>query len=315
MKIESTKITGNVGCKKLPDRCHPDQVPEDGRSFFNAHRQKGLKPATPRGYWLEPENLRKLAKQVYQEEGSLAGHLYLSAAIRRRYPGGLAQIQQDLFIRPHRKANGFWSPEVIEQEARIFVNKHGDISHALLIQEGKGDLAAAIEQKYPGKTYHSLKSNIELRINRKPYNFWTNDQIESMAIEFYREKGVLNTHILEENGLSDLRAAISARYPGGFTELRVRLGIQEARKPRRYWNPEKIHATASNFYKDFGELSIRILRKKGCGDLLQAILRIYPGGFRQLKIDLGITIELKGSLASTQQANLDLDNLLEGNNG
>ncbi|MEK7517379.1 MAG: hypothetical protein AAB583_02425 [Patescibacteria group bacterium] len=114
----------------------------------------------PDGYWTF-ETVKEETILFYQQYRDISQKLLyrngrgdLVNQIRFHYPGGLYQVQVDLGVKPKQrlsKPNGYWTVEVILQEALDFYTQYGSISQQLLRQHRRADLKGAIEQHYPGK--------------------------------------------------------------------------------------------------------------------------------------------------------------------
>lgn len=124
--------------------------------------------------------------------------------------------------------------------------------------------------------------------SQKPKGYWTSENIEREARNFYEQEGRLTVYVLDKKGRSDLLTAITGKYPGGIYELRAKLGLAEPRKRRGYFNEATIERDALVFHKKEGNISARILTKRKESSLLSAISRTYPGGMRALKEKLEI---------------------------
>jgi hypothetical protein len=109
----------------------------------------------PVGYWNDPENIEREAREVLEKEGTITQKLLAehgkSGLTRglRLYPGGLAGLLQKLGVVPNRRVN-YWTPETIEQEAKSFLEKFGQISQKAFRTHQRYDLQSAISGKYPG---------------------------------------------------------------------------------------------------------------------------------------------------------------------
>jgi len=65
----------------------------------------------------------------------------------------LSTLQSSGFYesRKELKTASYWTNERIMEEAREFLDTKGNISQALLVQNGRVDLCSAIQGHYPGK--------------------------------------------------------------------------------------------------------------------------------------------------------------------
>ena len=183
----------------------------------------------PQGYW-RPETIRREALEFYDLAGGLTFTLldkhkaaYLEGAIGR-YPGGIGQLRKDLGIRgPARKPLGYWNPEQVEEEARQFLEKEGDLTVKLLSSKNRHDLLGAIAEVYPGNLTE-LKIKLGVERTSKPRGYWTPENTELEALEFLEELGEISQGFLIQQGRSDLVNAIR-KYPGGMYGLKEKLGV------------------------------------------------------------------------------------------
>ena len=86
-------------------------------------------------------------------EKSLVAHnrYDLAGAIAQRYKGSIQKLRKDLALENKQKPKGYWTPELIEEEARKFYAEVGHISGVNLPQHKRSDLWGAIQTRYPGK--------------------------------------------------------------------------------------------------------------------------------------------------------------------
>lgn len=116
--------------------------------------------------------------------------------------------------------------------------------------------------------------------------------IEHEASIFISEGNILTHQNLEDNKMSSIAHAIQKYYPGALTALSQNLGIDITRRPNRFWDQpevaENIKNQAAEFFQQEGSFSKKLLAQRGEKGLLSATIRKYPGGFRQLRIDLDL---------------------------
>lgn len=237
-----------------------------------------------------------------------SGETALLSSIYRYFPDGLAGLQSRLKVEVDpRRPRGYWTdPKKIEDEARVVLAEHGDISKNLLEEIGRSDLVGAATRHYPGGLF-ALKDRLQVQ-TRKPRGYYTVEQIESDARAFVGEHGSLHPQIMKEAGYSSLSAKIS-QYPGGRRGLAAALGIGKAEQFRGPWPQERILEIAKQIFDDEGKISNYYLQKTQRSGLGSAVTRYYPGGWKQLHIDLGIETTEKN--ISLEQANAAMDSLLE----
>lgn len=184
-------------------------------------------------YWEDPANIEAEARTVYDRTGGLTqasakgiknlGMLW--AAIRRYYPGGLEQLRVNLEVAsPGVKPHGYWTEQQIEQETLEFYQAEGALSGKLLRSRDRVDLKSAIDENYAGGMT-ALKQKLGIKITKKPPTYWTEDQIERDALEFYNQAGSLTQKTLLGERRSDLSNAILKKYPRGFRGLKQKLGL------------------------------------------------------------------------------------------
>jgi len=123
----------------------------------------------PNGHWT-PEQIEKEAFEFYKTEGELTQTTLnkkkrgdLSRAIQL-YPGQMAKLKERLGIIAISKPKGYWTPQVIEQQAELFFKNHGVLSFSMLHSQNRKDLANAISHHYPGRmTALKQKFGIQLK--------------------------------------------------------------------------------------------------------------------------------------------------------
>ncbi|MEK7616807.1 MAG: hypothetical protein AAB414_02035 [Patescibacteria group bacterium] len=270
----------------------------------------------PNGYWTE-EKIREEAGQIFQQEGKLTQAVIvgmsrsrLVRAISNFYPGGLRQLRKDFNTEYTAKPVGYWTPEQIEIEAQSFYIQNGDISNNKMRRDKAGALAGAITRFYPGG-WPQLRKNLGIELPRVQRGYWTQEEIERKALEFYQKHGQISRYSLSNNGEGALGTAISSTYGGSYVVLRERLGIPASKRRKRgYWTSENIAVEALEFFNTFGVLTYPALTANKYYGLQSAIHR-SPGGLRGLKLKLGIEKTKQDSVPS-EEANQQLRRLLEG---
>jgi hypothetical protein len=270
-------------------------------------RNLGLTPnRKPPGYWQRPEAfavIRNQAAEFYDTEGYLTQSLLnqrgrgdLSNAISR-YPGGMRQLKEDLGLKIAKKANGYWTPDRIQDQVIAFVQSNGRLAPNTLSEYGRDDLRYGVTKHYPGG-WRQLRVDLGLQPLRVPNGSWTPEKIREEAQAFYQEHGHVSRMILEQNGRSGLIGAAKKYYPGGWSQLRLDLGLKALKEP---WTPDQIKREAKEFYQAEGKLTQRWLEGKGHSGLSRAIKAKYPGGWIQLRIDLGLEASKKPKGYWTQE--------------
>lgn len=201
-----------------------------------------------------------------------------------------------------RKPSGYWTDtEAIELAALAFYEEQGWMTQHNLKSKGRSDLWAAIRRYYPGGL-KNLRQKLDIpRI--KPV-IWSPERIRSEVQDFIAQGNRLGPITLERSGKTELSRAIHRKYPGGWSQLRKDLDL----KPLvTTWTPELIREEALKFFLAEGRITGRLVVLKGKSGLGFAIQNKYPGGWDQLRKDIGKEVQT----ISTKQANSDLETLFE----
>lgn len=126
----------------------------------------------PKGFWT-PEQTLEEAKKFIDQEGNLSRKLLLQSnrvdllGALNRYPGRMSQAKLDLGLVPRvKRSNGYWTPELIEQETIKVFQKEGYLTVSLIEKLGQGALAYAITHSYPGGM-QALRERLGIS-NQKP---------------------------------------------------------------------------------------------------------------------------------------------------
>lgn len=280
--------------KKLPD--------EDNNGYFQRLIQELNVPRDKRGRisWTNlrrtPEKLElfvELSASAFVENGVLtekilvdSGRRDLNSGVVRFYPGGRNALTDKLGLSIGSRPR-YWTPEVIEKKAREFIESNGGLTQRLLYDRGLSGLSYAIQRYFPGGML-GFKNLIGITINSRPPGFWTEEEVEKEAADFFQENGGLTHPLLAKNSRHDLIGGI-AKYPGNIIGLKRKLRIDFAQQQSGYWRDiESIEREARDFYFSFGGLSHRSLNAHRKFSLRHAINKYYPGGIRSLKDKLGI---------------------------
>lgn len=243
------------------------------------------------------------------------GMSWFDRGVSQNYPGGITTLRMRINgdIKPQhalsvgednlprdRRGRVFWSRlandeerlrQILEDEARTHLVKWGTLTQKSLSEVGQTGLNHAIQLYYPDGL-SGLKTKVEVANNQKPKGFWRNpENIRFAAQIFLKQHQQLSVDALRQFGCTSLENAIP-NYPGGWTQLRIDLGLKELRKSSGYWTPDTIKAETRKFYESHGLLSRRALIASGRSDLNGQITH-YLGGMAQLKRDLGIPLMRK----------------------
>lgn len=270
------------------------------------------------GFWDE-QRIYKTAAQVYATHGALTirllsetGNKNLLAAVFRNYSGGIVKLKRDLGIDEVQRPAGYWTVEAIEREATSFINEYDQLSFNLLTSHQQHSLRHAIQNKYPGSIF-ALRSKLGISdpISRPP-GYWQGlnacAEIEDIARDIANRVGRLSAKVLIREASSGYLRAVVKYYPEGLFGLQAQFNIQQFQKPHGYWTKERIFAEALEIYQNEGRISHFYLTRTKHGSLAHAVTDKYPGGWKQLRLDLFTLID--NSSRTVEEANKDLDSLL-----
>jgi hypothetical protein len=216
----------------------------------------------------------------------------LASVITKFYPGKMAALAESLDVEQSHKPQGYWSIEIIEQEAQAFLATHTKLTLTLLIRNQNGPLAAAIGEHYPDGM-RGLQEKLGYRTRAKPKRYWNIDSIESAASELLANGGIITHNHLTRSGRQDLVSAVRHYYPGGLLALKAKLGVESTQKPVGYWNSETVKQEVLDYLQSGYTLTFTQLEANERDDLYSAIRAHYPGGLRQLKKDLQLSVRSK----------------------
>lgn len=285
--------------------------------MFEMQDRFGIPHQRPKNFWKDPENIEAEARRIisgghnlYQKELGDIGQSSFVASTIRNYPGGWRGLKQSLGVEVTQKPHGYWTPERILHDAREFQQLNGSLTQRLLQESDRHDLIHGINRHYPGG-FTAIKAELGLK-TIAPHHFWTPEEIRKAALDFLEEEGNLSMSLLPKRGRGDLRVAIG-KYPGRMQGLKrdLHLDIKRSRE-KGYWTSENIEREAREFFEKYGQLSATHVMTAKQHGLLNAITRRYPGGFAELRKNLGIVDIKEEPLISTEQANSELSKLLEG---
>lgn len=218
-----------------------------------------------------------------------AGMSSISGAIARDYPGGLQGIKEHFGVattkRPIRRPI---SPEDILRDARDFSEREGGLSETLIREKKRQDLYQRARKHYPGG-WMQLQKDLGLTPKRPKTQYYSEEQTRRDALEFFKSEGNISLPLLASKGSSALVARIQRRYPGRIRQLKKDIGMEESRRPRKYWkDPQNIEKEAAEFLAKEGELTSSAVFGKGRADLWAAVERYYPEGWSKLRDKLGV---------------------------
>ncbi|MBT4445960.1 hypothetical protein HOC96_01810 [archaeon] len=257
----------------------------------------------PDGYWDDPENILREAKELLLRErlaklptsSKLAemGHSSLGFAITNNFSGGYRGIRRELGEKKIVHEIGYWDDtKTIEDEARKFLEGEKlDLLPAYnrIRTLGYGGLATAISVKYPGRI-SALRKKIGSNIKEKQV-----EEIREAARKFLEDEGfeiLPGASTLIKLGYASLSAKIYRNYPGRIRKIRKDLGGDLNRKSKGYWtNPKNILDEARSLIDKHDLESFPgydEIKKLNATGLSSAVYRYYPGGLYALRDDLGV---------------------------
>lgn len=109
----------------------------------------------PGGEWT-PDYIEQQARELIEAGHGLTqkslqkmGRADLAGAIAAHYPGKLTALKRHLGIKVKAPAHE-WDADKIFGEAIAFAAKHGNLNHAVLRENKRGDLSNVITKRYPG---------------------------------------------------------------------------------------------------------------------------------------------------------------------
>lgn len=234
------------------------------------------------------------AKTIVEETGNFSssflqqsGRSDLSHAIVRYFPNGFIGVAHALDPDMPKVKPGYWQDtDNIRAEAKKVIESGIELTSNQLHAAGYSSLRKAIQENYVGG-WTKLRNDLGLPSRYKPRGYWTPENIQKEAAAFIESGGELSYGNLQRAGKSGLGMAIN-NYPGGLTQLRYDLNIQNPTRPNGYFNdPANMEAEAQKIIEETGQLSSKDLKKRG----LSNALKKYPGGVRALKEKLGISLD------------------------
>lgn len=178
---------------------------------------------------------------------------------------------------------------------------------------GEPSLLTGIELYYPGGLTAVRKSIGAEDPRRKPAGFWTIENIEVAAREFYDQHGRLTQPALKSYKMTGLESAITDRYPGGITGLQKNLEIGLSRRPVGEWTAGKVEEEARAYTEKGGKLTFKALYDAGRADLAGAISFHFPGRMTALKRELGQKVKTQGNEWTADKIKQEARAFIEGN--
>lgn len=191
------------------------------------------------------DEVRRDALDFYNQYKRLSRKALIAFKRRRllnlidRYPGKINQLKIDLGLEssPNIPSQQLGQPkfthEQIEDEALKIYQREGKVTKDVLESFGRQDLIWAIRKHYPGR-YKGLRDNLGLAkpvttqgVDKKPYGYWSIEQIEKEGREFYKQVGKLSHRSFKRANRQDLLRAIRGHYPGGLAAFREKFGAPD----------------------------------------------------------------------------------------
>lgn len=271
----------------------------------------------PNNYWKDPDvieqealKLLELGFDISYKTSTQVNAAGLNHAIYKYYPGGMVGLREKLGMEITKRPKGYWTTGEIELQARDFLSSSEKLTQQQLCEKGRSDLAAAITRFYPNGFY-GLQKTLGLTVTKVPNNYWTKERIEDEVAGLLEKIETLNYNSLREHERHDLVIAILYQYPGKIRSLREHFGLQpELRRPSGFWNIENIEAVSRKIVQSGGILTSKWMEENKLSSLAFAIKKKYPGGIKSLRKNLGVELQSRKGVFSTNQANAWLEDLL-----
>lgn len=278
------------------------QITEKGDVYYFAKRLGYEVNQKPRDYWKNWENLRNELLPICKNIGRLPSSNYLrgigrsdlDVAINRIWGGG-AKVAAKLGYHTQKKPFGYWDDwQIIKKELSPLYVRIGKMpSQSYLNSIGKGDLAAAISQRWEG--FHKVAAKLGYASKQKPKGYWNKwSNLKGELLPICKKLGKMPVgDYLKQIGRNDLRHAIII-YGGGPAKVAKKLGYDAATKPKGYWNKWKnLRNEILPICRKIGKMpSGEYLRKAGRADLDAALYKNWGGSVKVAK-RLGYTLSQK----------------------
>ena len=214
------------------------------------------------------------------------------------------------------RSNSEHRSELLEEEARLLMEKGIHISLDGLLEAGMYDFWNAVNQFYPGKI-NALKEKLGIT-SRKRKNFTTlvtspekglprydngdfspaslkddpeqlKRRIEEEALKILENGINLTVAELRKNNLSGFHSAVNDYYPGKLSALKDFFSLFHQRPPDYWKNTSNLEAESEKLVKAGCNLMPRELAAIGMGMILVAANKYYPGKIYALRKKFGLT--------------------------
>lgn len=237
------------------------------------------------GIRLDTQSLRK------------GGHIMFERAVRKHYTGGIVALRSNMDVADTVSKRYNWqamedAETVIRKLVLIYMLEN---NKSTIIKQDLNDLgvASAVDRLYTDQ-YQGLLRDLYIQPLRTSWESYPEkeriERIEEKAREILAEGGRLSTQDLRVNN-SAFETAIVKYYPGGLPALRKKLGVGDTVKRKKYNFAQEADPVASitqeirRIIAEEGDIESEDLNKRG---LYGPIQRYYPGGYQQLRKDLGL---------------------------
>lgn len=188
---------------------------------------------------------------------------------------------------------------IIEKEIEKCVAEGIKLTKRGLKEAGKTALFGIIETYYDGGLRALRDKFEEAKIkNRKPKGFWKS--LEGQELMREEAKAILDKYktisqnLLRRSGKGYIHTSAAESYTGGWAQLLIDIGYQTSRKtkyaPKGFWKTtegqDEMRSRGKAFIEGHRSITKKLLIQNGQTDLLGAIVKDYPGGWKQFLKDV-----------------------------
>lgn len=145
-------------------------------------------------------------------------------------------------------------PEFKKNSPEVTRNVGGDKTsgdnipvHVEQFEQASPDRVSMTDESSSGDIIISKKGHVRWSVLQKDSER-LRSFIEHEAVKFLDQHGDISGTLLDKQGKSGLRAAVSAYYPGKWRELRRNIGLDNRKSPPNYWTNEVIEQEAKCFF-------------------------------------------------------------------
>ena len=273
-----------------------------------------------KGIWKDKQFVIKEAKRVMQENNleTLPGTTVLVrleesslAMAITRYHGGFRKFRDDMGQPQLLRENGLWENiRYVLREARAIKAKHG--FEQLPGGEALSKLGYSAFLNAVNK-YHGGMNNVRRKLGEKlprTDSMLLRDEsyILRQARKIMRQEGFDSLPSWQEiyrRGYASFVNAVN-RYHGGIPSIREKLGQEEVKKPKGYWDKfSHVEEVLVDLAKELGHFPTqRDLQRKGHGTIANAITHNH-GGMNAVRKRMGFEIVKKDKCYYTNKENID----------